>query len=105
MSARLRARQARDFEHYDRLNIGDKVCPIPGHRDHERDGLLAVAVRHAHLDMPATPQQIWQVIQAATSLAIEAEHATILYGSMDRQALDAAYNNSADGDLWRPNVR
>jgi hypothetical protein len=61
-------------------SISAKMCPIPGQCDHERGGRLAVAVRHAHLDMPVTPQQIWQAIQARTSPLIEAEHAMILYG-------------------------
>jgi hypothetical protein len=39
--------------------------PIPNHCDHERGGRLAVDVRHADLDMPATPQQIWHVNQVA----------------------------------------
>jgi hypothetical protein len=63
--------------------------------------------------MPATPQRIWDAIQRrGTPLLPEAYarnqnelghvpvrvssgHGMIVYGSMDRQTLDAAYNNSA----------
>jgi hypothetical protein len=80
-----------------RLNIGDKVCPIPviATMNAVVDSLspygIPISICRRHRNRSG------RLFKRRSTPLIEAEHdAMILYGSMDRQALDAANDNSDD---------